>query len=289
MQWDLLRTFEAVARLGSLTSASKALGVSQSTVSRQVSKLEESAGSPLLLRESPVRLTERGIALWEAIQPMVEASLAAQATLEETDKLQGLVTVSTVGEWVRWVLTQRLPEFYRTYPLLRLCLLAENRVASLAAGEADIALRLVRPERGELVVRKLHTESYGLFVAESVELHPELPWLGLAGSLANIPEQRFSEQTFANRPARLLVEDMESLGLAVEAGLGVAVLPRGLAARLCNVVEVKARQVGGYGDDPIPSRDFWVVVHQSKQHLPKVRAVMQWLLEDASFPVNSEG
>ena len=33
MDWELLRTFEAVARLGSLTAASKALGVSQSTIS----------------------------------------------------------------------------------------------------------------------------------------------------------------------------------------------------------------------------------------------------------------
>ena len=82
MQWDLLRSFEAVARLGSLTAASRALGVSQSTISRQLARLEEDARSPLLLRESPVRLTERGEALLAAVAPMLDAARAAEVALE---------------------------------------------------------------------------------------------------------------------------------------------------------------------------------------------------------------
>jgi DNA-binding transcriptional LysR family regulator len=277
MEWDLLRTFEAVARLGSLTAASKALGVSQSTISRHMARLEQGAGSPLLLRESPLRLTERGSALLAAVQPMVDAALAAQSALEDTPGLHGEVTLTTVGELVRWELAPRLAEFYRAFPHLRLRILAHNRINSLAAGEADVALRLARPERGELVARKVRAESYAFFAASSLELHPEVPWLGLTGSLADIPEQRHAERAFATRPPRLLVEDVESLGLAVEAGLGVAILPRALAARLDGVVEVAPRQIGARSSDRIPSRDIWMVVHRSKQHVPRVRALMGWL------------
>ncbi|WP_257453695.1 LysR family transcriptional regulator [Archangium lipolyticum] len=277
MEWDLLRTFEAVARLGSLTAASKALGVSQSTVSRHLARLEEIAGSPLLLRESPPRLTERGTSLLAAVQPMVDAALAARSALEDTPDLHGEVTLTTVGEMVRWELTPRLPEFYRAFPHLRLRILAENRVSSLAAGEADVALRMVRPERGELVARKVYTASYAFFAASSLELHPEVPWLGLTGSLAGITEQRYADRAFATRPPRLLVEDVESLGLAVQAGLGVAILPRGFAARLDEVVEVPPQRIGAQISDRIPSRDVWMVVHRSKQHVPRVRAVMGWL------------
>jgi DNA-binding transcriptional LysR family regulator len=60
LDWSLLCTFEAVARLGSVTAAAKALGVSQSTVSRHLDRLEAEARSPLVTRERPVRLTERG-------------------------------------------------------------------------------------------------------------------------------------------------------------------------------------------------------------------------------------
>jgi len=277
MEWDLLRTFEAVARLGSLTAAAKALDVSQSTVSRQLARLEQSAGSPLLLREAPLRLTERGAALLVAVQPMVDAALAARSALEDTPELHGEVTLTTVGELLRWELTPRLPEFYRAYPRLRLRILASNRVNSLAAGEADVALRMARPERGELVARKLRTESYGYFAAASLELHARVAWLGLAGSLAELPEQRHADRIFAGRAARLLVEDFEGLGLAVETGLGVAILPRRLAARLADVVEVAGWQIGASGHDPIPSRDIWMVVHRSKQQVPRVRALMGWL------------
>ncbi|HZH75981.1 MAG TPA: LysR family transcriptional regulator [Archangium sp.] len=277
MDWELLRTFEAVARLGSLTAASKALGVSQSTISRHLARLEERAGSPLLLRDPPQRLTERGASLLAAVRPMVDAALVARSALEDTPELSGEVTLTTVGEMVRWELAPRLPGFYRAYPHLRLRILAENRVSSLAAGDADVALRMFRPERGELVARKVLSVSYAFFAASSLELHPEVPWMGLTGSLAGIAEQRHAERAFATRPARLLVEDLESLGLAVEAGLGVALLPRGLAARLDEVVEVAPQRLGVRSGELIPSRDIWMVVHRAKQHVPRVRALMSWL------------
>jgi DNA-binding transcriptional LysR family regulator len=277
LEWELLRTFEAVARLGSLTAAGRALGVSQSTVSRHLARLEQRAGSPLLLRGPPLRLTERGGALVAAIQPMIDAALAARSALEDTPELHGEVTLATVGELVRWVLVPRLPEFHRGYPQLRLRLLASNRVSSLAAGEADVALRFARPDRGELVARRVHTETYAFFAATGLEAHAEAPWLGLAGSLADIPEQRFAERAFAGRAPRLLVEDVEALGLAVEAGLGVAVLPRSLVGRLTEVAEVEPRKVGARGEGSIPPRDLWMVVHRSKQRVPRVRALMRWV------------
>ncbi len=81
------------------------------------------------------------------------------------------------------------------------------------------------------------------------------------------------------RPPRLLVEDVESLGLAVEAGLGVAVLPRQFASRRSALAEVCPDQVGARDLGPIEARDLWLVVHRSKQQLPKIRAVIEWLSE----------
>ena len=276
MDWDLLQTFEAVARLGSLTAGAQALGLSQSTVSRRLAKLEGEAGSPLLLRSSPVRLTQRGELLLAAVEPMTEAALAAHAALEDTLELRGEVSVTTVGELIRWVLVHALPDFYAQSPGLRLRLLADNHVHSLAAGEADIALRFARPERGELAVQRMLTETYGLYVAPSLALGDDTPWLCLAGTLASLPEQRYAERCFPGRPPRLALEGVEALGLAVESGLGVALLPRGLARQLA-LREVDAAAVGGESPGPAPTRDLWLVVHRAKQPLPRIRAVIRWL------------
>jgi DNA-binding transcriptional LysR family regulator len=279
MDWDHLRTFESVARLGSLTAAAKALGVSQSTVSRQLKQLETRAGSPLLLRDTPVTLTPRGTELLAAIAPMLESALAAESALDDRPELHGIVSVTTVGELVRWVLVPAIPKFFARHPRLGLRVLADNRVSSLAAGDADIALRFVRPRRGDLVARKIHTEHYGLFASKGLQLHPEVPWLGLAGSLAGINEQQHAQRAFADRAPRLLVEDLESLGMAVRDEVGVAVLPRGFGSRLPDVVEVEPAAVGALDIGPVASRALWMVAHGSKARVPKVRAVMDWVVE----------
>jgi DNA-binding transcriptional LysR family regulator len=278
MDWALLCTFEAVARLGSVTAAAKALGVSQSTVSRHLDRLEAEARSPLVTRERPVRLTERGARLLAAMGPMVEGALGARSALEDEDALVGEVTISTVAEILRWELCPRLPELLARHPQLRLRVLTGNSLVSLAAGEADVALRLRRPETGDLIVRRVGLYEHALFLAQALHASPELPWLGLTGSLADIPEQRYAERAFSDRPARLLVEDVESLALAVAAGLGVAVLPRGLAARVGGLREVQPGEVGARDPGPPPSRALWLVVHRARHKLPRVQAVVRWLV-----------
>lgn len=276
-QWDLFRTFEAVARKGTFTAAARALDLSQSTVSRHIALLEGESGAPLLTRAKTVELTERGRALLEAIQPMVSAATAARTALASEPEIEGELTITTVGEVLRWVLAPRLGDLYRSFPRLRLRVLADNQVHSLAANEADMALRMRRPERGELVSKRLGKESFGFFVARSVELGKETPWLGLTGSLSHIAEHVHASRAFSSRPPRLLVEDLEALGMAVHAGLGVAVLPRRFAARFDDLIEVRPGTVGAKDLGPIPTRAVYLVVHRAKARLPNVRAVARWL------------
>ncbi len=75
------------------------------------------------------------------------------------------------------------------------------------------------------------------------------------------------------------MEDLESLGMAVAAGLGAAVLPRDWADTLDGVVEVQPTEVGARDLGRIPTRGLWLVIHRSRQQLPKVRAVVAWLNE----------
>jgi DNA-binding transcriptional LysR family regulator len=280
MDWDHLCTFEAVIRLGSLTAAARSLGISQSTVSRQLAALEDDAGSPLLVRDTPVVPTDRGAALLRAVAPMVDHALAARSVLDAMPDAEGEVVLTTVNEILRWELIHRLPGFWARHPRIRLAVVTDNRTTSLAAGEADLALRMARPERGDLVARKLSDVRYGVFAAEGLEPGPGMPWLGLAGTLADIPEQRAAERVFGNRPARLLVEDVEALGLAVQAGLGAAVLPTALASRLTGVSTVPPRLVGGDDSAVIPTRELWLVVHRSRRDLPPIRAVVNWLADE---------
>ena len=66
MDWDKLRLFHVVAEAGSLTHAGKALNLSQSSVSRQISALEEMLGVSLFRRHARgLVLSEQGEMLHE--------------------------------------------------------------------------------------------------------------------------------------------------------------------------------------------------------------------------------
>ena len=65
MDWDKLRVFHAVAEAGSFTHAGEILNLSQSSVSRQVSSLEQSLNVPLFHRHARgLKLTETGETLY---------------------------------------------------------------------------------------------------------------------------------------------------------------------------------------------------------------------------------
>ncbi|HRV33529.1 MAG TPA: LysR family transcriptional regulator [Anaerovoracaceae bacterium] len=65
MDWDKLRVFHAVAEAGSFTHAGERLNLSQSAVSRQISALEDSLGTPLFHRHARgLILTEQGELLY---------------------------------------------------------------------------------------------------------------------------------------------------------------------------------------------------------------------------------
>lgn len=270
--WDALRTFHAVAKHGGFAAAGRALGISQSTVSRHIAELE-GKGAPLFSRLRAGELTERGAGLLAVVEPMAAAASGVSLALSSSE-LDAEVTLTTVGELVRWVLAAQLPSLFRAHPRLRLTIHASNENQSLAADEADVALRMERPPKGDLFAKKLATESFALFASSSLPLNDETPWLGFSGSLARVPEARVAVRAFAGRPPRLLVPDIDSLGLAVEAGVGMAVLPRLYATRLKDVVEVSPRAVSV---GPLTPRSLYFVVHRKKRDWPKIRAVADWL------------
>ncbi|MBU6208164.1 MAG: LysR family transcriptional regulator, partial [Alphaproteobacteria bacterium] len=86
MDWDDLRNFLAIARLGSLSAAARALGVRQSTMSRRLAVLEERSGARLLLRTpSGYVLTALGDAVFKHAETMEAEAISAQRKVQGCD------------------------------------------------------------------------------------------------------------------------------------------------------------------------------------------------------------
>ena len=100
--WDDLRVFITVARVGSLTAAGKRLNMAHMTISRRISDLERRIGARLLARNSRgMQLTQRGRELSQQLGPMEStASEVERRFLGGGDReMAGSVRIAATMEW----------------------------------------------------------------------------------------------------------------------------------------------------------------------------------------------
>lgn len=137
---DLLRGFEAAARLLSFTAAAGELFVTQSAVSRQVQQLEEQLGVKLFERRT------RALALTDAGQQYFrEVSSALGRLREATAAVRAnptpVVRVTTTGTFASLWLVPRLAAFQEKHPDVSVHVVADSRVRDLERQSLDAAIR----------------------------------------------------------------------------------------------------------------------------------------------------
>jgi DNA-binding transcriptional LysR family regulator len=138
---DLLKGFEAAARLLSFTKAGEELYLSQSAVSRQILELEGQLGVRLFERR------HRALALTEAGQTLYAAAAQALATMRAvTDRLRATrgrrtLAVTTTQSFASLWLIPRLAGFTGRHPELDVRISADSRVLDLERDGLDLAIR----------------------------------------------------------------------------------------------------------------------------------------------------
>ena len=141
----LLRVFVEVAARGSFTAAAPALGYTQSAVSRQISSLEDEAGTALFDRlPRGVRLTESGRRLLPHAQAVLERLDTARQELTDLQELAtGRLRVAAFATADAALVPQAIATFQRRYPDVHVTLregFTSGLLELLGAGEADVAV-----------------------------------------------------------------------------------------------------------------------------------------------------
>ncbi len=145
MQLDVesLRVLLSVLETGGMTSAARQLHMSQSAVSRKVSRLEAKAGQPLLVREGhSLRPTRAGRELLPDAQAIVDRHDAAVARLECSD-LEGKITMGSNGEVDMSKIASILGAFRRRHPSIEVEFSLDPSPSlseRVQSGEVDVAL-----------------------------------------------------------------------------------------------------------------------------------------------------
>jgi DNA-binding transcriptional LysR family regulator len=147
----------AVVDGGSFVKAAALIGLTDSGVSRAVSRLEARLGVRLLDRTTrSVTLTDEGRRFYEEVKPHLNAiEDAAIVASGAVSAVRGRLKIDIDPFFLPLVLAGRLGLFCERYPELVIEFVTSERVGDLVSAGIDLAIRFGQPRLATLVSRKL--------------------------------------------------------------------------------------------------------------------------------------
>ncbi len=274
--WDDTRIFLAVARSGTLSGAAETMDMGIATLSRRLDRLEKSLAVPLFSRhQSGYRLTDDGEALLARAEALEHAGLAFGETARLQGNVAGLVRLATSDNLAAHFILPSLNGLMEKYHDLRVEVLSGVQSVNLHRRDADLAIRMVKPESGNLTLKRLGKVGFGLYSADTGQAGStdvafnHAQYIGWPESHQHLPAARWITRTLRGRPCRVEANTLLAQLSAVSAGLGLGVLPHFMARK--NGLQCVNADIG-------VDQTLWLVMHSDLAHSRRVRVVADHLI-----------
>ena len=274
--WDDFRIVLCIARADSFAGAARRLAVNESTVARRLQQIETRLGTRLFERKAGKLVpTDAGRDLAdyaEAVEAQVHTAQRKVSGLDE--RAAGIVRITAVPLLANRILAPALDTLLSKHEDLQIDLIADPRDYSLSKREADIALRLARPQTDTTAIAKrVATLEYGLYAHKDMP-HETLNFIGYEDSMRDLPQSRWIASEIARSKAPspcVRVNDGETLLNCLNAGLGKSLLPTVIGDGQPNLIRVPCPA------EPL-SRDLWLMVHPELRSLIRVKVTIAWIV-----------
>lgn len=154
---ELIQIFREVARRSSFSATARAMGVSPSSVSKSIARLEERFGLRLFHRTTrQVTLTDAGELLFERSGALLELVDLTEGELHErATRPSGLLHVSAPRSLMQTDLPLMLGRFLNAHPQVSMHLLVTDRAVNLVEEGIDVALRVGAIPDANIIVKRL--------------------------------------------------------------------------------------------------------------------------------------
>lgn len=278
LTWDDLRVLLAVHEHRSFLAAGRALGQSTSTTARRLDRLEAALGRRLVVRTSAGTTLEPSALPLVALAEQVEVGLAE--VRRRGDGHTGVVRVSA-GEGFARAITPALAGVRQRHPRLCVELVAEARLADVARGEVDVAVRATKSESAAVVQKPVGRLTFSLYASRrfvderlrGATLGPDdvarLDVIAHTADQDRLPQNQWLAALGAQRFAfRSNVDTV--LVAAAKASLGLVVLADLVGSGEDDLVRITAPTAG-------PSLPVWLVFARASRDVPRVRVVIDTL------------
>ncbi len=277
--------FCRVVETGSFTAASRQLGISKASVSREISALEDRLGAQLLRRTTrSMSLTEVGDVFYGRCQRVAEEVEAAELSLSQLRaEPHGVIRVAAPMSFGHLEIAPRLHRFIERYPELRVEFELTDRVLDIVHERIDLAIRIGRPRGQSHVFRRLCPIRVLLAASREYLERAGIPQtpaeladhncLGYTGPRNSWP---FAKGERVETSGNFSADNGDALRRAALQGLGLIYLPTYLIAndiRAGHLIPVLTEQTS-------PESSLFAVYPESRHLSPKVRALIDWMAEE---------
>lgn len=271
--------FLALGRHGSLSAAARALAVNHATIARRLHALEATLGEKLVERRADgYVLTPAGTRTLAAASDM-EAAVQTLGRGGGDDTPRGVVRVNAPPGLSQGFLIGPLSEIPARHPGLDIDLATDLRTVSLERHETDIAVRLGRPQDGDILARPLVNIGYGFYgtpkICKAIAAGADPVFIGYDEANAYVPEAVWLTRHFPRARIAFRADNHVSQAIAARSGAGVVLLPHYIGRK-----ETRLR-LSALKPLP-PMREVWLLTRrQDRKDIP-IRIVVDHLTEAAS-------
>lgn len=274
MNWDDLRIIAAVRQRGTYAKAGAALQIDETTVARRLMRIQEALGITLFDAIDGVRRpTAYCLAVLDHIDDMSRAAAKIDAIGNQAVKPFGNVRITSTASIAEEVLAPDLGRLLGANPGLSVEVQTSNDNLNFSHWEADLAIRLGKPDKGAFVVRKLGDLRFCLFSpARQPGLDPTRFVCAYPADLEGTPEMKALDDLNLTGAKRLRTSNLGVIRAVLRAGAGSGVLPDYCSADL--------RDNAGLTVMPLKaSREAWLLIQPHLKTQPAARLVIDWIAE----------
>jgi DNA-binding transcriptional LysR family regulator len=270
MNWDDLRIIAAVRDEGTYAGASARLKIDETTVGRRLARIQRTLGLRLFEAVDGVRKPTRQC---EMVLAHVQAMATHVAEIDRIGETQpgpvGRLRIASTNAVAAEILSPRAGQFLVQNPGLTLQFLTSSENVKFSRWEADLAIRLRKPDKGDFAISKL-AEVRLYFIEPAGGAESEAVVCAYPDELARIPEAQFLESRGLQQRGRCITDNIGVIRTLIRNHLAVGVLPEYACEALLDDRRLRATLLP-------KRRDVWLLVQNHLKRDAAARMAIDWV------------
>jgi DNA-binding transcriptional LysR family regulator len=270
MNWDDLRIVLAIRDTGTFAGASARLRIDETTVARRLMRIQSALGVRLFDAVDGVRRpTPQCEIIFERIQNAAFQIAKIDEVSKQTAGIVGRIRIASTNSVMEEILAPRVAGFLLDNPGIILQLKAGNENVDFSRWQADIAIRLKKPDKGDFIVTRI-ADLQLYFFSPRGKQDLEALVCAYPSELDQTPESLFLNNMGAQSRARCVTDNIRTVRALIRSYAFCGVLPEYFSGDLLDDPRLTATRLP-------EQRQVWLLVQRHLKVDPAARLVVAWV------------